>query len=165
MELLDAWRQLAWSTDGHRLAVAGTSAPDPDWQPPNRDTPGVDWLGFQLDVTTLLAATDVLAIPSTWPDPAPLSAIEAMASGTVIVASAVGGLTELVPPEIPELLVPPGDVAVLADRLRQLRDVPEEERSRLRKVLRSHAETHHDIDQVVERVESHLSDAAGSRPR
>ena len=62
------------------------------------------------------AAASVVAVPSRWPEPQGLVAIEAMASGTPVVASAVGGLAELVTPDT-GALVPPGDVDALARAL------------------------------------------------
>jgi glycosyltransferase involved in cell wall biosynthesis len=58
-------------------------------------------------------AADVCAIPS-YDEPFGLVAIEAMACGTPVVASAVGGLRFTVLPEETGLLVPPRDVTALA---------------------------------------------------
>lgn len=58
-------------------------------------------------------AADVCAIPS-YDEPFGLVAIEAMACGTPVVASAVGGLRFTVLPEETGLLVPPQDAAALA---------------------------------------------------
>jgi starch synthase len=46
-----------------------------------------------------------------------LALIEAMASGTPVVASRIGGVAEVVADGETGLLVPPGDVAALGDRL------------------------------------------------
>jgi glycosyltransferase involved in cell wall biosynthesis len=46
-----------------------------------------------------------------------LAALEAMASGTPVVASRLGGLTEVVEDGVSGFLVPPGDAAALRDRL------------------------------------------------
>lgn len=78
------------------------------------------FLGFVADVAPLLAAADVLALPSRT-EGLPLAVLEAMAAGVPVVASAVGAL-----PEVLEggagLLVPPGDVAALRAALVRLRD-------------------------------------------
>ncbi len=58
-------------------------------------------------------AADVCAIPS-YDEPFGLVAIEAMACGTPVVASAVGGLRFTVLPEETGLLVPPQDATALA---------------------------------------------------
>ncbi|QLE56484.1 glycosyltransferase family 1 protein [Nostoc sp. TCL26-01] len=65
------------------------------------------------------AASDVCVVPSHY-EPFGLVAIEAMASGTPVVASDVGGLQFTVVPEKTGLLVPPKDVAafnVAIDRI------------------------------------------------
>jgi glycosyltransferase involved in cell wall biosynthesis len=49
-----------------------------------------------------------------------LSVLEAMASGTPVVASRTGGLPEVVRDGETGFLVPPGDVSALHDRLDQL---------------------------------------------
>lgn len=62
---------------------------------------------------TYYAAADVCVVPSHY-EPFGLVAIEAMASGTPVVASDVGGLQFTVVPEVTGLLAPPQDVAAFA---------------------------------------------------
>jgi len=65
----------------------------------------------------------VAVVPSRWPDPCPLVALEAMAAGRPVVASAVGGLPDLVLDGTSGTLVPPEDVPALrAAILRLLAD-------------------------------------------
>jgi glycosyltransferase involved in cell wall biosynthesis len=59
-------------------------------------------------------------VPSVWPEPFGQVAIEAMACGKPVVASAVGGLADVVVHEETGLLVPPGDVAALRAALGRL---------------------------------------------
>ena len=59
-------------------------------------------------------------VPSRWPDPHPLVAIEAMAAGRPVVASAVGGLTGIVADGDTGILVPPGDAAALRNAIQRL---------------------------------------------
>lgn len=59
-------------------------------------------------------------VPSRWPDPHPMVAIEAMAAGRPVVASAVGGLTGIVADGETGILVPPGDAAALRSAIQQL---------------------------------------------
>lgn len=65
-----------------------------------------------------LQSTDLFVVPSRWPDPAPLTVGEAMATGLPIVASGMGGIPELLGDA--GLLVPKDDPAALAEALRAL---------------------------------------------
>jgi glycosyltransferase involved in cell wall biosynthesis len=85
----------------------------------------VRFLGFRDDVSTVLGACDVVAVPSTQPDPFPNSALEASAAGCCVVAASYGGLPEIVVPERTGVLVAPGDPAALAVALAELREQPE----------------------------------------
>jgi glycosyltransferase involved in cell wall biosynthesis len=85
----------------------------------------VRMLGFREDVGTVLGAADVVAVPSTAPDPLPGAAIEAAAAGCAVVASAHGGLPEIIREGITGRLVAPGDAAVLARVAAELLDQPE----------------------------------------
>jgi glycosyltransferase involved in cell wall biosynthesis len=75
-----------------------------------RSLPGVPvhMVGHQDDVAPWYALADVVAIPSL-NDAFPLVAVEAMASGKPVVASAVGGLREAIQHEHTGLLVEPDD--------------------------------------------------------
>lgn len=82
-------------------------------------------LGFRDDVDTLYGAADVIVVPSTAPDPLPNSALEAAAAGCCVVASATGGLPEILRDGHTGCLVPPDDPAALAQALASLADDPE----------------------------------------
>lgn len=82
-------------------------------------------LGFRRDVGTVLGAADALAVPSTRPEPLGLVALEAAAAGLPVVASAHGGVAEVVRDGVTGALVPPGDAHALANALRALADDPE----------------------------------------
>ncbi len=83
--------------------------------------PQVRWLGRRDDVADLLAAADVVVLPSVW-EARSLTAQEALRAGRPLVATAVGGLPDLVGDGA--LLVPPGDAAALAAAVRSLLDDP-----------------------------------------
>jgi glycosyltransferase involved in cell wall biosynthesis len=78
--------------------------------------PRVRFLGPRRDVGDLLAAADVLVMPSRR-EGLGVAALEAMAAGTPIVASNVGGLGEAVVEGRTGLLVPPADADALAAAL------------------------------------------------
>ncbi|MFL5835080.1 MAG: glycosyltransferase family 4 protein [Solirubrobacteraceae bacterium] len=125
------------------LTIAGTAGHDPD--PPERDYPellrrlargrSVSLLGAVPDdrLPALHRSAAVLALPSVdrtcygrhirVVELLGLVALEAMASGTPVVCSRVGGLPEIVEDGVTGILVEPGDVGALRDALdRVLRD-------------------------------------------
>ena len=79
----------------------------------------VEFLGHRDDVEALLMEADVFVLPSR-SEASPNSVLEAMAAGVPIVASAVGGLLELVQPGRTGLLVPPDDASALARAIESL---------------------------------------------
>ncbi len=79
----------------------------------------VELLGSVEDVWPLLAQAHVFVLPSRY-EPLGIAVLEAMAAGLPVVASAVGGLREIVQDGITGYLVPPGDAGALADRVTRL---------------------------------------------
>ena len=80
---------------------------------------GVIWLSGMLakrEVIQLLSHATAFACPSLY-EPLGIVNLEAMACGTAVVASRVGGIPEVVADGETGLLVPPGDPAALADAL------------------------------------------------
>lgn len=80
-------------------------------------------LGHRADVSDLLAAADVVVLPSRW-EGSPLAAQEALAAGRPLVASSVGGVPDLVGDGA--VLVPAGDPDALATAVCRLLDDPAE---------------------------------------
>lgn len=72
------------------------------------------------EAARLLREADVVVVPSVWPDPCPLTVLEGMASGAVVVGSRIGGIPEQLGDA--GVLVPPGDVPALAAALAALAD-------------------------------------------
>ena len=79
----------------------------------------VSFLGWREDLSSAMAGWDVFVLPSL-DEGFGVAALEAMASGLPVVASAVGGLCELVQNGETGWLVPAASPAELADRLRVL---------------------------------------------
>lgn len=59
------------------------------------ELPGVRWLGPQAEIATLFADADVALALSTTPEPWGLSMLEALVSGTPVIATAHGGHVEI----------------------------------------------------------------------
>ena len=110
------------------------------------------FVGFRQDVPTVMAALDVLAFPS-WEEPFGRSLIEAMAAGRPVVASASGGVPEIVTHGVTGLLVPPRDPFALAQALITVLRSPQRARTmgmRGREVV----EERFSLRQHIEKVEA-----------
>jgi L-malate glycosyltransferase len=77
------------------------------------------FFGHQDDVAGRLAEADIFTLPSR-SEAMPNALLEAMAAGLPVVASAVGGIRQIVADGRTGLLVPPDDPAALASRLLEL---------------------------------------------
>ena len=179
MDLLAAWQRLSASgalgltpggvplllvagpdMDGHAWDV-GASARAFVEEHDLRDS--VRFLGPQRDVAPLYQAADLAVVPSHF-EALGLSAIEALASGVPIVASAVGGLLDFVRDGVNGALCPPESPVVLADRLSaMLHDA--EYRRRLASCARSSIEQEYDERMVFGRFRSLLEELAPGRTR
>ena len=86
----------------------------------------VTMTGFRRDIPEVMAALDVLVLPSIRSEATSQVIPQALAVGTPVVASTVGGNPELIEDEVTGRLVPPGDshalaeavLSLLADRVR-----------------------------------------------
>ena len=81
----------------------------------------VHFAGWRSDVPEILAASDLLVLPSIW-EGMPNVVLEAMASRLPVVATDVAGVRELLGPAARQQAVPYGDAAAFAQRVVQLMD-------------------------------------------
>ena len=83
----------------------------------------VRFVGSLEDAASILPAFDVVVLPSLW-EGLPNVLIEAMASGVPVVATHVGGVSELVEDGRTGFLVRPGESRPLAEKIRYLLEHP-----------------------------------------
>ncbi|MDP3790187.1 MAG: glycosyltransferase, partial [Candidatus Omnitrophota bacterium] len=82
--------------------------------------PVVDFMGSQEDIPAILSKLDALVLPTRTPEAFGRVIIEAQASGVPVVATRVGGITDIMQDGENGLLVPPEDPRSIADALMNL---------------------------------------------
>jgi glycosyltransferase involved in cell wall biosynthesis len=110
------------------------------------------FVGHDENVAARLAAADIFVLPSR-SEAFPNAVLEAMAAGLPIVASAIGGIPELVEDGRTGLLVPPGRPDLLARRLSELMADPALA-GRLGRAAGNEARTHYSFDRMVDAFDS-----------
>lgn len=123
-ELAAAWPRVASAVPEAHLVLAGRGHLEAEIRERLAGAPRVHWLGFREDVPALMAALDVLAVPSHW-EGFGLVAVEALAAGTPVVAGRASSLTELVTDGVGGRLVPIRDPEALASVLIELARDPQ----------------------------------------
>jgi glycosyltransferase involved in cell wall biosynthesis len=117
-------------------------------------------VGFRRDVETVYGAADVIAVPSTAPDPLPNTALEAAAAGCAVVAAAHGGLPEIIRDGATGRLFAPGDAAGMAELIAGLLD-DQSERERLGAAAAADVRGRFDPARLIAEIQS-LYDAVRS---
>ena len=110
-----------------RLAIAGSGPLEREVRAWARDRRSVEMHGLvgRDRCTELLARASAAVVPSEWPEPFGLVAIEAMSAGVPPIATTQGALRELITDNVDGLLYPPGDDVSLATLLQRVQDSPE----------------------------------------
>lgn len=113
----------------------------------------VVFAGFRDDVNNVMAALDIVAVPSVWPEPCSAAIQQGMALGKPVVASRMGGTPEIVADGETGLLVPASDPGALAEAISRLADSPEERR-RMGEAGRARVEAHFTLQRMTDAVET-----------
>ncbi len=119
----------------------------------------VRFLGQVEAIGPLLAAADAVVLPSLW-EGLPLTLLESLARGCPVVASAVGGIPEVIEDGVSGRLVAPGDPAALADVLASFHGRPEHARQ-LGRAGEQRVREHFTWQRVVDGFESVYDEALG----
>ena len=108
------------------------------------------WLD-EVGVSALCADADVLVLPS-YAEGLAMSVLEGLSHGLAVITTPVGAHSEVIEPEVSGILVPPGDVAALADAL--VRVIEDESlRSRLARGARDRFLEGFDVRRYAARLE------------
>lgn len=103
----------------------------------------------------LYRQADVLLFTSIWPEPFGRVLVEAMASGTAVIGTQVGGAAEIIDDGCNALSFTPGDAASLAARIAQLAETPAL-RQQLVEMGRRTAVEQFDLYRMVGEIEIYL---------
>jgi len=122
----------------------------------------VHFMGFREDVPELMRCVDLVAHTSTSPEPFGRVIVEAMLARRPVVATAAGGVLEIVDDRIDGLLVPPCDAAALAAALATLSEDPRL-CARLVAAGREKAATRFTLDRMLAGVAAVVEDVRSSR--
>jgi glycosyltransferase involved in cell wall biosynthesis len=155
---LSAWRLLDLSPEVARLLVVGspTVRQDADAYRAELEAlagPGVTFLPGRADVVVPLHAADVVVVPSRWDEPFGRAVIEALSTGRPVLASAVGGIPEILEGPMARFLFEREDVETLAEQLSSLRGWREHE-PQLAVGCRSWVQQHFTLAGMVDGVEA-----------
>lgn len=121
----------------------------------------VHLLGLREDIPSILAASDIFALASSW-EGLPLALVEAMSAGLPVVATSVGCVPEVVRDGVSGLLVTPGDHVGLVRALRHLIDHAAERRS-MAKAAETRAELF-SLRSMVDSYQTLFFELLGSAP-
>jgi glycosyltransferase involved in cell wall biosynthesis len=120
----------------------------------------VHWLGLRDDMPSLLDAADAFVLSSAW-EGMPLVVGEAMAMEKPVIATDVGGVSELV--DDAGILVPPKDSDALADAMLRVMRMPQDLRDSLGKTARERIRQHFDVNAKAEEWSALYSRLLGDR--
>ena len=125
--LCEAFAGIAGAYPQVRLDVAGSGAREASLREQYSGLPSIRFHGHVMgaEKEKLIAAADVLVMPSVVREVFGISIVEAYAYGKPVIASRIGGRPELVREGETGLLVEPGDVAALQNSIRRMADEPD----------------------------------------
>jgi len=119
----------------------------------------VVFAGAREDVTDIIPVLDILVLSSPW-EGLPNVIMEAMVSGTAVVATAAGGVKELITDGETGLLAEPGDASGISSALlRMIED--RDKRVSMEEKARKHVMSAFSMDKMISETEKIYMEAAG----
>jgi glycosyltransferase involved in cell wall biosynthesis len=167
--LLDAWRQLAGTVP---LRIIGDGPLADRVRAFAAETPNVRYEGWvdRAQLKEIFQESSFLVVPSTWYEVFGLNVLEAYACGLPVIASRIGGLSEIVSDGQTGLQITPGDSADLAAKVRWAVSHPAEW-ERMRRRARSEFElkysdepAYQGLMQIYRAAIGHVSESSFSLP-
>jgi glycosyltransferase involved in cell wall biosynthesis len=157
--LLHAFRRVVTRVPAARLMIVGDGPRRADLEQLADTlslTPNVRFTGWQHDLAAVYGAIDV-GVLSSRNEGTPVALIEAMAAGKPVVATAVGGVEDVIHHDMTGLVVPPADPAALAAAMIRLAEDPAE-RHRLGRQGRIATTSRFSTDRTASRIGTFYED-------
>lgn len=113
---------------GVRLKLAGTGPLQAELQALNAELGGgAEFLGYQSGAAlhALIQQSRAVVLPSEWYENAPMSVLESCAFGKPVIGANIGGIPEMIEPEVTGWVFPSRDVAALAALLARVQAMPD----------------------------------------
>lgn len=117
----------------------------------------VTMLGYRNDVRDLMRAADGVVMSSLW-EGLPNVVMEASLLGTPVVATSVGGVTEIITDGVSGIVVQPGDALELASGMERLMQLPTEARQDMTATAQAHVLNTFGSDRVLDIWEQTFGD-------
>jgi len=124
---LEAWPEVVARFPDVKLLLVGTGSEEQSLRSKTSElavTESVIFAGMRSDIPTILRASEVVLLPSIYGENLPTVLMEAGGCARAVVASDVGGISDIVADGETGLLVPPADVAAIAQALIMLLENP-----------------------------------------
>ncbi|MDF5722514.1 MAG: glycosyltransferase family 4 protein [Rhizonema sp. PD37] len=115
----------------------------------------VNFLGHITNTTSLYQISDITVLPSLWSEPFGRVIVESMASGTPVVASRIGGISEVLTGEFKNGLFEPGNERDLSATLSRMMDWRDRD-PHLAQRCRQHIISKFGVDKMVDGIEKVL---------
>jgi glycosyltransferase involved in cell wall biosynthesis len=147
--LIEAFAQLHARLPQTKLLIVGEGPLEEELRMLGRaQAPGaIIFAGARSDIPAIMAASDLVMLPSRW-EPFGIVLVEAMSAGKPVIGTAVDGIPEVIVDGKTGLLVRPGDAAALADAMFGLLNDPARA-TRMGELGRARARRQFDIRKAV----------------
>jgi glycosyltransferase involved in cell wall biosynthesis len=136
-----------------RLDLLGSGEMLNNLQKQYSEIPQIEFHGYKSgeEKEKFLANCDALVVPSVWQEPFGIVIPEAFSYGKAVIATSVGGIPEVVKDGETGILIPPGDVEVLAQTISRVARSPE----KIRRMTTACYESSQSftLDQILENYE------------
>ncbi|MCL4309915.1 MAG: glycosyltransferase [Actinomycetota bacterium] len=148
---LDHLREAIRLVPGTTLHVVGRG--------PQIDSPGTVYYGelHGKDLVARIHASQVLVLPSDWPEAFGMVLLEAMACGVPVIGTDIGGISEVIRNREDGLLVAPGSAKALADAISYIINNPGEAEEYAAKAYKK-VMTSYRWEKIIEKYRAELSD-------